>query len=182
MMDARHLTKALADPPYVLGLDAKRWASLLAMADAEQLTGSLSWRLDGLPRFGELRCCRFGDRQATEVQRAEVLREAAIVSQALAPAGNPVILLNQAAFVAAGLDAARGLHIANLEILVPQAAADDVGAAVRRPGGPAPPILSRWAKVFGHCHTKTWWFTPSHNRSLQATFRGGCTIFGRWID
>lgn len=138
MMDARHLTKALADPSYVLGLDAKRWAALLAMAEAEGLAGSLAWRLDGLPIPEAAAANLAKARQAAEAQREEALREAAAASRALATLGKPVILLNEAAFVAAGLDAARGIRVGNLDIMVPHEAADDVGAAVRRQGGPAP--------------------------------------------
>lgn len=48
-LDARHLTKALSEPAYALGLNAGQWAALLAMAEAEGLTSSLADRLKGLP-------------------------------------------------------------------------------------------------------------------------------------
>lgn len=126
MMDARHLTKALSDPSYVLGLDAKRWAALLAMAEAEQLTASLAWRLDGLVIPDGPAAILAQARQMAEEQRGEALREAGIASDALAPLGIPLVLLDDAAFAAAGLDAARGRSIRALDILVPS---DRIGEA-----------------------------------------------------
>lgn len=131
MMDARHLTKAIADPSYVLGLDEKRWAALLAMAEAEQLTASLAWRLDGLPIPDAAAAVLAEARQAAEVQRGEALREAEAASRALSPFGIHAILLNGAAFAAAGLDAARGRQIRELDIFVPFDRVGDAEAALR---------------------------------------------------
>jgi hypothetical protein len=119
-MDARHLTKALSEPSYVLGLDTPRWTALLAMAHAERLTASLAWRLDGLPIPEEAAAILGVARQASEVQRVQALWEAEMARRAFAPLGIPVILLKGTAFAAAGLDAARGRQIGDLDILVPR--------------------------------------------------------------
>jgi hypothetical protein len=129
-MDARHLTKALADPPYVLGLDARRWTALLAMAHAEHLAASLAWRLDGLPIPEAAAAILAEARQASEVQRVQALWEAEMARQALAPCNIPVILLKGTAFAAAGLDAARGRQIGDLDILVPRDRLDEAEAAL----------------------------------------------------
>lgn len=135
MMDARHLTKALADPSYVLGLDAKRWAALLAMAEAEGLTGSLASRLDGLPIPEAEGAILAEGRKAAEAGRGEALRAAAAVSGALAPLGIPAVLIGDAAYAAAGLDAARGREIRTLDILVPCDRIDDAEAALQKSDG-----------------------------------------------
>ena len=117
-MDARHLTKALSEPSYVLGLDAGSWTALLAMAHAERLTASLAWRLDGLKIPESSAAILAEARQASEVQRVQALWEAEMARRALEPSGIPVILLKGTAFAAAGLDAARGRQIGDLDILV----------------------------------------------------------------
>ena len=119
-MDARHLTKALSEPSYVLGLDAGSWTALLAIAHAERLTASLAWRLDGL-KIPETSAAILAEaRRASEVQRVQALWEAEMARRALEPFGIPVILLKGTAFAAAGLDAARGRQIGDLDILVPR--------------------------------------------------------------
>ena len=133
-MDARHLTKALAEPSYVLGLDARRWTALLAMAHAERLTASLAWRLDGLPvPPGPAEILALA-KQSAEVQRVQALWEAEMARRALAPLGMPVILLKGTAFAAAGLDAARGRQIGDLDILVPRDRLDEAEAALLAAG------------------------------------------------
>lgn len=133
-MDARHLTKALSDPPYVLGLDARRWTALLAMAHAERLTASLAWRLDGLPIPVKAAAILGEARQASEVQRVQALWEAEMARRALTLLDIPVILLKGTAFAAAGLDAARGRQIGDLDILVPRDRLDDTEKALLAAG------------------------------------------------
>lgn len=120
MMDARHLAKALADPPYVLGLDDHGWVALLAMAQAERLAGSLAVRLDGLAIPDPARAALGNARLTAEAARVHALWEAEMARRALAPFGIPVILLKGTAFVAAGLDAGRGRMIGDCDILVPR--------------------------------------------------------------
>ena len=133
-MDARHLTKALSEPSYALGLDARRWTALLAMAHAERLTASLAWRLDGLPVPPDVAGILADARAASEVQRVQALWEAEMARRALAPLGVPVILLKGTAFAAAGLDAARGRQIGDLDILVPRDRLDEAEAALLTAG------------------------------------------------
>lgn len=133
-MDARHLAKALAEPAYVLGLDARGWTALLAMAHAERLTASLAWRLDGLP-VPETAAEVLADAKANaEVQRTQALWEAEMARRALTPLGIPVILLKGTAYAAAGLDAARGRLIGDLDILVPRDRLHEAEAALLAAG------------------------------------------------
>lgn len=133
-MDGRHLARALADPAYVLGLDASQWTALLCMAHAERLTASLAWRLDGLPIPEEAREILFEARASAEVQRVQAMWEAEMARRALAPFGISVILLKGTAYVAAGLDAGRGRLIGDLDILVPRDRLDAAEQALLQAG------------------------------------------------
>lgn len=133
-MDARHLTKALADPPYVLGLNEDQWTALLCMAHAERLTASLAWRLDGLALPETAAAMLAQARAAAEVQRVHALWEAEMARRALAPIGVAIVLLKGTAYVAAGLDAGRGRLIGDLDILVPHDRLDAVEAALLSAG------------------------------------------------
>jgi Uncharacterised nucleotidyltransferase len=129
-MDARHLTKALSDPPYVLGLNVDQWTALLSMAHAERLTASLSWRLEGLPIPADAAAILSDAKTSAEIQRIHALWEAEMARRALAPLGIPVILLKGTSYVAAGLDAGRGRLIGDLDILVPRDRLDEAEAAL----------------------------------------------------
>lgn len=134
MMDGRHLAKALTEPAYVLGLDARGWTALLTMARAERLEASLAWRLDGLPVPPDAAAILAAARSASEVQRVQALWEAEMARRALGAIGLPVVLLKGTAFAAAGLDAARGRQIGDLDILVPRHGLDRVEAALLEAG------------------------------------------------
>ncbi len=128
--DARILARALADPASVVGLDADGWTGLLAMARAEQLIGTLSVRLDGLPMPGAVKMILADARAAAEQGRRAALWEAEMARRALASVDCPVVLLKGTAFVAAGLSAGQGRSIGDLDILVPRRALDAVEAAL----------------------------------------------------
>ena len=126
--DASLLVTALADPPS-LRLDTD-WTALIAMARAEQLVGTLAYRLDGLP-VPETVARLFADARASAEQgRRVALWEAEMARRALAPLGCRVVLLKGTAYVAAGLAAGRGRSIGDLDILVPRAALDMVETAL----------------------------------------------------
>jgi hypothetical protein len=130
MMDGRHLTKALAEPGYVLGLDARGWNALLTMARAERLDATLGVRMAGLAIPATARALLDGAMAGQAANRVRALWEAEMALRALAPHGIPVVLLKGAAFAAAGLDAAQGRRIGDLDILVPRDRLDDAEAAL----------------------------------------------------
>jgi Uncharacterised nucleotidyltransferase len=134
MRDARLLTWVLADPMRALDLTAQNWASLITMAQAERLLGSLAVRLEGLPVPETAARVFERAKRATAQERQAALWEAEMARRALAPLGVPVILLKGTAFVAAGLDAGQGRHIGDLDILVPRAAMPQVERAVQDAG------------------------------------------------
>lgn len=106
--DARVLARALADPASVVGLDPDGWTTLLAMARAEQLIGTLAIRLDGLPMPVAVKAILADARAAAEQGRRAALWEAEMARRALASIDCPVVLLKGTAFVAGGCRQGRG--------------------------------------------------------------------------
>ena len=132
MADALILANALADPQS-LALDTD-WIGLVTTARAEQLLGTLAYRLDGLPLPEDVALLLADARAAAENGRRAALWEAEMARRALAPLGCAVVLLKGTAFVAAGLLAGRGRSIGDLDILVPRADLDRVEAALLAAG------------------------------------------------
>ena len=127
-MSARLLVQALRDPAS-LPPDCD-WTALIAAARAEQLVGSLAFRLEGqeVPeRVERLLAMHRADGGRVRVQ---ALWEAEMARRALAPLGVPVVLLKGTAFHAAGLEAAEGRSVGDLDILVPRGALPDVEQAL----------------------------------------------------
>jgi hypothetical protein len=130
--DARPLVRLLADPA---AFEAVRdWTSLIALARAESLIGSLAWRLKGMKLPPDVEALLEAARRDGEAARAQALWEAEMARRALAPLGVPVILLKGTAYAAAGLEAGRGRSIGDLDILVPRAALADVERALLAAG------------------------------------------------
>jgi Uncharacterised nucleotidyltransferase len=130
MIDARLLTKTLSQPSYATRLDARGWTSLLTIAHAERLTASLAWRLDGLNLPPKAAAILAEAKASAEVARTHALWEAEMARRVLTPLGIPLILLKGTAFAAAGLEAARGRLIGDLDILVPRDRLAEVEAAL----------------------------------------------------
>lgn len=129
-MSGALLAQALREPPSVEALDAPGWTALLAAARAEQLIGTLAWRVEGL-RVPEVARRVLEDARATVEQgRLVALWEAEMARRALAATGMPVLLLKGTAFVAAGLSAGQGRQIGDLDILVPRERIDEAEAAL----------------------------------------------------
>ncbi len=134
MIDARLLTKTLSEPAYAMRLDARGWTSLLTIAHAERLTASLAWRLERLKIPPKAAAILAEAKASAEVVRTHALWEAEMARRALMPLGIPLILLKGTAFAAAGLDAARGRLIGDLDILVPRDRLAEVEAALLSAG------------------------------------------------
>jgi hypothetical protein len=132
MRDAGALVRLLADPSRAG--QVQDWTSLIALARAESLAGSLAWRLKGLKLPARVDALLEAARRDGEAARVQALWEAEMARRALAPLEIPVILLKGTAYAAAGLDAARGRSIGDLDILVPRAALPDVERALLAAG------------------------------------------------
>jgi Uncharacterised nucleotidyltransferase len=129
-MSGALLAQALRDPASVEALDASGWTALLAAARAEQLIGTLAWRVEGLAMPGAARRVLEDARATVEQGRLVALWEAEMARRALAPSGMPVMLLKGTAFVAAGLSAGQGRQIGDLDILVPRDRIEEAEAAL----------------------------------------------------
>ncbi|HEX8450167.1 MAG TPA: nucleotidyltransferase family protein, partial [Allosphingosinicella sp.] len=132
MRDSRLLVRLLADPSSAGGV--KDWTSLIAVARAESLSGSLAWRLIGQALPPAVEAVLDSARRDGEAARVQALWEAEMARRALGPLGIPVILLKGTAYAAAGLEAALGRSIGDLDILVPRRALPDAERALLAAG------------------------------------------------
>lgn len=128
------LARVLRDPAATAGFNADMWTTLIGIARAEQMIGTLGCRLDGLI-VPETAARLFADaRDAAEEGRRAALWEAEMARRALAGLDCPVLLLKGTAFVAAGMQAGVGRAIGDLDILVPRARIEEVEAALFEAG------------------------------------------------
>ena len=127
MSGARLLVRALRDPASVESCD---WNALIATARAEQLIGSLAFRLEGSRLPARIAAIFEAARNDSAQARTQALWEAEMCRRALAPLGVPVVLLMGTAFHAAGLGASVGRSVGDLDILVPCDALDSIETAL----------------------------------------------------
>lgn len=106
------------------------WNALIAAARAEQLLGTLAWRLEAQHLPAKVEAIMAAARRDSAQARTQALWEAEMTRRALAPLGIPVVLLKGNAFHAAGLDAALGRSVGDLDILVPRDSLDAVESAL----------------------------------------------------
>jgi hypothetical protein len=131
-MNAKLLVRALRDPAG-LGPDTD-WSGLISAARAEQLSGSLAFRMEGQDVPARVAAIFDSARRDAAYARTQALWEAEMARRALAPLGVPVVLLKGTAFHAANLDACIGRSVGDLDILVPRAAIERVEAALLEAG------------------------------------------------
>ena len=134
MRDAGPLAAALADPVSVLTFSPDDWTSLLAIARAERLDGSLGYRLADLPLPEPVARALEDARAQAAFDRTQALWEVEMARRALNPIGIEPILLKGSAFAFAGLPAGLGRLIGDLDILVPRDRLDDAEAALLAAG------------------------------------------------
>jgi hypothetical protein len=125
--DAERLVRALRDPASVRDPD---WAGLISAARAEQLIGSLAFRMEGRAMPARVAALFDDARRDAGHQRTQALWEAEMARRALAPLGVPMILMKGTAFHAAALDASVGRSVGDLDILVPRDRLEEVEAAL----------------------------------------------------
>lgn len=127
MKAARLLVRALRDPDSVGDCD---WSALIAAARAEQLIGSLAFRLEGRAVPPRVESILAAARRDAAQARTQALWEAEMARRATAHLAVPVILLKGTAFHAAGLDASVGRSVGDLDILVPRDRIEEVETAL----------------------------------------------------
>ncbi len=128
------LADALRDPASTARLDAQGWTGLITAARAEQLIGSLAFRLEGqdMPRAAARILA--DARASAEQWRRSALWEAEMARRALAALDVPVILMKGTAYAATSMDAGVGRSIGDLDIMVPRAVLGAVEAALLAAG------------------------------------------------
>ncbi len=131
MSGARQLVRALRDPARLGDVD---WNGLIAAARAEQLIGSLAFRLEGRRLPAKVEAILETARRDSASARVQAVWEAEMARRALAPLGIPIVLLKGNAFLAAGLDAGAGRSVGDLDILVPRDSLEAVEAALLAAG------------------------------------------------
>lgn len=131
MRNSRLLVRALRDPASIGDCD---WPGLISAARAEQLIGSLAFRMEGRPVPARVAAIFEDARHDAAQARTQALWEAEMARRALAPLDVPVILMKGTAFHAAGLEARIGRSVGDLDIMVPRQSLDDVEAALLQAG------------------------------------------------
>ncbi|HEV2818223.1 MAG TPA: nucleotidyltransferase family protein [Allosphingosinicella sp.] len=127
MTGARSLVRALRDPGSVGACD---WNGLVSAARAEQLIGSLAFRMEGRKLPPRIEAIFAAARRDAAHVRTRTLWEAEMCRRALAPLGIPVVLMKGTAFHAAGLEASLGRSVGDLDILVPRESLPAVESAL----------------------------------------------------
>lgn len=133
-MSARLLVRALRDPETVMELKAEGWNGLVAAARAEQLIGSLAYRLEGLDLPDPVERIMADARGQSVLARRQALWEADRARAAIEELGLPLILLKGTAYAAANLMAGLGRSIGDLDILLPREALPRAEAALLAAG------------------------------------------------
>ena len=126
----RLLVEMLREPRRAEMLAEPHWMPLLTAARAESLLGTLAHRLHGLD-VPEAAARILDDARADAEQvRRQALWEAEMARRALAGLDVPVLLLKGTAYAAAGLEAAKGRLIGDLDIMVPHGSLERVQEAL----------------------------------------------------
>lgn len=132
------LLLALRDPEALLGLKLPQWEVLVNQARRANLLSRVAagFDRDGLLREVPVapRAHLLAARALAQAQADAVRREIAAIDRSLAATGAPVVLLKGAAYLLAGLPAARGRLFTDIDILVPRAALAEVEAALMLAG------------------------------------------------
>jgi hypothetical protein len=118
MTNAAILVAALRNPHSTAALDARGWTSLLTIARAEQLIGTLAHRLRGMDMPGQIAAMLEDAHMNAEYQRRTALWEADCARRALTGYAGKTVLMKGTAYVASGLVAGEGRHIGDLDIMV----------------------------------------------------------------
>lgn len=132
MTPAAILHRALAEPESMRELSADDWNALIRVGRAERLLGTVAARAvplwDALPEGA--RTCLAEERDITRGDHLAASWEINRAALALRNVGCPVILMKGSAYLHAGLAAAEGRRIGDLDILVPRAALPAVEATL----------------------------------------------------
>jgi hypothetical protein len=128
------VVRALRDPAALPGLSLAQWETLVRQARRTNLLPRVALNLDDLGLLPQVppapRAHLEAARTLAQAQADAVRREVAFIDRALAATGVPIVLLKGAAYLIAGLPAARGRMFSDIDILVPEGALANVEATL----------------------------------------------------
>lgn len=165
------IEQVLLTPETVLGLTELQWDLLLRQGRSSNLLGRLARLLDErslldavMPaaRVHLLSADRINDRQGIAVRW-----EVSCIRKALAGTGVPIILLKGAAYLIAGLPAARGRMFSDVDILVPKHAMANVESAL---------MLHGWRSTDSTQYDQRYYRSWMHEIPPMQHIRRGTTI------
>lgn len=130
MSAMRHLVAALRNPASTATLRGDQWSALISVARGEMLLATLGHRLAGAALPSRVAALFAAECAYARQMQRHALWEVEMARRALTPIGVSVILLKGSAYAAAGLSAAAGRHIGDLDILVPRDRLADVETAL----------------------------------------------------
>ena len=133
-MSAAALVKLMRAPDSASALRADQWNGVISAARSERLLGTLAVLLQDGAVPDTVRSVLADARLDAEREQRIALWEANRAASALAPLEIEPILLKGAAYMAAGLEAARGRMIGDLDILVPRGRLEEAEAALLAAG------------------------------------------------
>ncbi|WP_374264125.1 nucleotidyltransferase family protein [Zoogloea sp.] len=162
------LLGAYRQPDSIRQLGAADWDLLVRQARHANLLGRLFLRLQAAGLEAEIperpRNHLLSGAVMAGEQRHAIRREARFLREALAPAGIPVILLKGAAYVAAGLPAARGRLFSDIDILLPKDRLADAESALQ---------LKGWASTATDAYDQRYYRRWMHELpAMRHVFRG----------
>ncbi len=128
------LVTALRDPKSTASLDSRGWTTLLTIARAERLIGTLAYRLEGQNVPEPVAAILTDERTNAQYQKRSALWEADCARRALRDYYGKVVLMKGTAYAAAGLRAAEGRNIGDLDIMVARDDLPQVEAALLTAG------------------------------------------------
>jgi hypothetical protein len=136
MADLGLLVAHLREPQRLAGADAAAWNALIRMARKESLLGQLGAvvRTTGVAAPARVHAILDDHAVGVDASQRSARWEARDAGRLLGGRGYPVVLLKGAAYVVAGLPAAEGRTVGDLDILVPRESLDDAEAQLRANG------------------------------------------------
>jgi hypothetical protein len=125
---------ALRDPAALPGLSLPQWETLIRQGRRTNLLPRMALVVDALGLLPQVpaapRAHLEAARTLAQAQADAVRREVAYIDRALAATAVPIVLLKGAAYLIAGLAAARGRVFSDIDILVPRGALANVEATL----------------------------------------------------
>lgn len=134
MRASENLAQCLAQPERLTAMDGQAITAIITAARAEKVLATLASRTQDLELPASVQAIFQDALSETESVQRIAMWEVDRLRHALRNLQVPIVLLKGSAFVAAGLNAAKGRQVGDLDILVPRAQLDAVETALLAAG------------------------------------------------